>query len=84
MVLAFWRRLEESWALFGGGLKPRVDWRTFLKRLGDILRRLEGVLEDPGGVLEASRSFREELFLVSDMVSHSFSIFKRIFSSMKD
>ena len=59
-VLAFWRRLEESLALLGGGLKPRVDWRTILMRLGRGLeascRRLEGVLEASwrrlGGVLE--------------------------------
>ena len=59
-VLAFWRRLEESLALLGGGLRPRVDWRTILMRLGGGLeaswRRLEDVLEASwrrlGGVLE--------------------------------
>ena len=59
-VLAFWRRLEESLALLGGGLKPRVDRRTILMRLGGGLeaswRRLEDVLEASwrrlGGVLE--------------------------------
>ena len=59
-VLAFWRRLEESLALLGGGLKPLVDWRAILMRLGDGLEascgRLEGVLEASwrrlGGVLE--------------------------------
>ena len=59
-VLAFWRRLEESLALLGGGLKPRVDWRTILMRFGGGLEascgRLEGVLEASwrrlGGVLE--------------------------------
>ena len=48
-VLAFLSRPEESSALPGGGLKPRVDWRTILRRLGGGLgascRRLEGVLE---------------------------------------
>ena len=36
-VLSFWRRLEESLALLGGGLKPRVDWRTISMRLGGVL-----------------------------------------------
>ena len=48
-VSAFWRRLEESLALLGGGLKPLVEPRTILLRLGDDLEascgRLEGVLE---------------------------------------
>ena len=48
-ILAFLSRLEESSALLGGGLKPRVDWRTILRRLGGGLgascRRLERVLE---------------------------------------
>ena len=59
-VLAFVRRLEESLALFGGVLTPRVDWRTILRRLvislGGILWCLEGVQEASwrrlGGVSE--------------------------------
>ena len=59
-VLAFWRRHEEFLAPLGGGLKPRVDQRTILMRLGGGLEascgRLEGVLEASwrrlGGVLE--------------------------------
>ena len=50
-VLAFWRRLEESLALLGGGLKPRVDRRTILMRLGGGLEASWGRLEE---VLEAS------------------------------
>ena len=46
-VVAFWRRLEESLALLGGGLKLLVDWRTFSRRLG-------GGLEASCGVLKAS------------------------------
>ena len=48
-VLAFWRRLEESLALLGGGLMPLLDQRTILMRLGGGLEascgRFEGVLE---------------------------------------
>ena len=44
-VLAFWRRLEESLALLGGGLRPRVDWRTILMRLGGGLEASCGRLE---------------------------------------
>ena len=59
-ILAFWRRLGESLGLLGGGLKPRVDWRTILMRFGGGLEascgRLEGVLDASwrrlGGVLE--------------------------------
>ena len=43
----FWKRLEKVLALLGGGLEPRVDWRTILKRLG-------GGLEASCGVLKAS------------------------------
>ena len=54
-VLAFVRRLEESLALFGGVLTPRVDWRTILRRLvislGGILWCLEGVQEAFFGAL---------------------------------
>ena len=72
MVLAFWWRLEESLALFGGGLKPRVDWRTILRRLVGGLEASCGVLKasyrHPGGVLEACRSCLEDLLWVLDMV----------------
>ena len=57
-VLAFWRRLEESLALLGGGLKPHVDWRTILMRLGGGLEascgRLRGILEASGRCFETS------------------------------
>ena len=47
--MAFWRRREESLAPLGGGLKPRVDRRTILMRLGGGLEascaRLEALLE---------------------------------------
>ena len=83
-VVLFWRRLEQSLTLLGGGLKLRVDWRTILMRLGGGLEascgRLERVLEPSwrrlGGVLELPRSFF--------VVSHSLSILRRIFGSMKD
>ena len=49
LVLLFWRRLEQSLTLLGGGLKSRVDRRTILMRLGGGLEascgRLERVLE---------------------------------------
>ena len=88
LVLLFWRRLEQSLTLLGGGLKLRVDWRTILMRLGGGLEascgRFERVLEPSwrrlGGVLELPRRF----FVVLDMVSHSLSILRRIFGSMKD
>ena len=57
-VLVFWRRLEESLALLGGGLKLRVDWRTILRRLGG---GLEASWRHLGGVLGASWSFLEDL-----------------------
>ena len=44
-ALAFWRRLEESLARLGGGLKPRVDLRTILRRLGSGLEASCGVLK---------------------------------------
>ena len=87
-VLAFSSHLEESLALLGGALKPRVDWRTNLRRLGGGLEPTYGVLKvswrHPGGVLEASQSFLADLFWVLDMVTRSLSIFRRIFSTMKD
>ena len=60
LVLLFWRRLEQSLTLLGGGLKSRVDRRTILMRLGGGLEasctRLESLLEASwrrlGGVLE--------------------------------
>ena len=88
IVLLFWRRLEQPLTLLGGGLKSRVDRRTILMRLGGGLEascgRLERVLEPSWrrlrGVLELPRRF----FVVLDMVSHSLSILRRIFGSMKD
>ena len=48
-VVLFWRRLEQSLTLLGGGLKSRVDRRTIFMRLGGGLEascgRLERVLE---------------------------------------
>ena len=44
-VLSFWRRREESLAPLGGGLKPRVDRRTILMRLGGGLEASCGRLE---------------------------------------
>ena len=35
-VLAFSSHLVESLALLGGALKPRVDWRTNLRRHGGV------------------------------------------------
>ena len=55
-ILAFLSGLEESSALLGGGLKPRVDWRTILRRLGGGLGRLGsafvGLGRDIGFIVE--------------------------------
>ena len=41
----FWKRLEKVLALLGGGLEPRVGWRTISKRLGGGLEASCAVLK---------------------------------------
>ena len=41
----FWKRLEKVLALLGGGLEPRVGWRTISKRFGGGLEASCAVLK---------------------------------------